>query len=97
MPIPLTDMFDETAEKGFRKTPDGMAHWAGTGPKGRSCRECIHYDADKRYRTGMLRPGRCKKYGAMMRRKGPTFPHETQACKHFEANPAPPPIKKLKG
>ena len=95
MTIPLTDMFDKVTEDGFRKSPPGMAHWAGTGPKGKVCRQCIHYTNEGRYslggkHPGWLKPGRCTKFGAMMRKKGPTFPIRTLACKHFEENPNPP-------
>ena len=95
MTIPLTRMFDETTETGFCKTPEGMAHWAGTGPSGKVCRQCLHYSSPGRYSQGgkfpgYLKPGRCVEYGAMMRKKGPAFPVRTPSCKHFEEHPNPP-------
>ena len=95
MPLPLTEMFDKESERGFARTPEGMAHWAGSGPKGKSCRECKHYTNEGRYSQngkfpGYLKPGRCRKYATFMRRRGPKFPVRTASCKHFEQNPDAP-------
>ena len=99
MPLPLTDMYDTISEKGLRETPPGMAHWRGSGPKGKVCRECIHYRADRRYTANspghaknQLMPGDCRKVKALTNLWGPKFPTETAACKHFEENPEPPPF-----
>jgi len=82
----------------MRNTPHGMAHWAGTGPEGRTCRECAFFEHGKRYysatagfKGGELMPARCGKYRAMMNgRQGGAIPNITPACRHFEpARPAP--------
>lgn len=70
-------------------TPSGMAHWAGSGPAGVTCRECIFFDHQKSYYSkkgmngGALKPARCKKYKAMTQANGGNIPHETRACKYF--------------
>ncbi len=94
----MTSIYDDISEKGIRETPPGMAHWTGTGPKGKVCRECVHYVSDARYSANspghaknQLKPGWCKKtkelQGGM---KGPVFPTESKACRHFEESPNPP-------
>jgi hypothetical protein len=83
-------MFDDTSEIGIQSTPEGMAHWAGSGP-GRACRECEHYTFEGRHKTstvkypkGLLKPGWCRLYAKMMKKKkGPKFPFTTKACKYF--------------
>lgn len=80
------------------RTPTGMAHWAGTGPPGITCRECSSYEfvgyktnrGD--FRGGMLKDGVCKKYADMTRSKGYKIPFGTPSCKYFKANPEAPPI-----
>lgn len=80
-----------------RATHPGMAHFAGTGPHGSTCRECIfwnHQTHDYRSKNGkhrgVIMPAICKKYRALMHYEGPKIPDEAQACKYFEANPEPP-------
>lgn len=92
-----TKMFDDVAELGMKNTPPGMAHWSGTGPEGTSCRECALYTFEGRYTSGSkthpaggLKPGRCRKYHQLMKRKGKPFVHSKPSCKHFERNPNPP-------
>lgn len=87
----LTSMFDQTAEDGVRETPPGMAHWAGTGPSGKSCRECGHWktrgryaSAANRHAAGELKPSPCGKYESLMQQKGPPIEHWRRACRHFE-------------
>ena len=89
--IPLTKAFGEIDDLAAR-TPPGMAHFPGTGPKGRTCRECEHYSNEGRYIAGSpthakgeLKLGRCKKYRRMMgnRYSGLTFRHNTPSCKYF--------------
>jgi len=96
--IPLTKAFGEVDALAAR-TPPGMAFWAGTGPKGRTCRECLHYSVEGRYGTpggdharGELTLGRCAKYSRTKRLDGPKFRHSTPVCKYFEENPLPPAI-----
>lgn len=80
------------------KTPPGMAHWAGTGPKNTTCRECISYQFNgyKSKRGGIsggaLKLGICNKYLSMMKMTGSKVPFETPSCKYFELNKQAPPI-----
>jgi hypothetical protein len=86
-----------------KRTPDGMAFWAGTYEKDRkaTCRLCQHWSKRDRdpmqrysyYANGRgLRPGPCVKYQQMMHKDkpGPGVPHDTPACKYFEPSVRPP-------
>ena len=75
----LTDLFDEESERGFRETPRGMAHWAGSGPALRTCRDCVYFSTKAR------KKGRCGKFAQMMKKNGPKFGGYMPACKYFEA------------
>jgi hypothetical protein len=87
----------------------GMAHFAGTGPEGRSCRECIHWSrkwkdiehdesiksGEFKYAHGVLMPRRCRKFWRMMnRQRGKSLPHRMASCRHFSENPDAPPVVK---
>jgi hypothetical protein len=83
-------------------TPAGMAHWAGSGPPGTTCRECCSWASVGKWReegpggSGEPLPSRCRKYKALGMTKvfGPAIPHDTPSCKHFEAAPKPQPLKR---
>jgi len=62
----------------------GMAHFAGTGPDGKYCRDCIHWDRRPDDRTIVAKPAPCKKYSKMMRGIGKNVPGSAFACKYFE-------------
>jgi hypothetical protein len=66
----------------IKATPAGMAHWAGTGPNGATCRECEHYDY---FDAKMKRhPNGCVLYYANMRANCKTpIPARTPACWFF--------------
>ena len=97
----LTTMFDEVAEQGKWHTPPGMAHWAGSGPKAKTCRECEYWTGGReRYATAKtgdhaaneLKPGQCAKYKQITGKLHGRIPHRTPACKHFNAADKPPAI-----
>jgi hypothetical protein len=74
-----------------------MAHFAGTGPHARTCRECIffnHGPFDYRSKNGKYRgeilPASCKKYQQIMRKVGDKFTDMAAACKYFDENPMIP-------
>ena len=102
MPLPLTEIFDEVSERGMRETPNGMAHWKGSGPKGKTCRECMHYDLanrPKRYRSdgkdhgkGELMPAGCREWKRLMKHEKcwPKLRHSLAACKYFDEKANPP-------
>lgn len=63
----------------------GQAHLAGTGPAGKTCRECEHFKGDGyNVGSGLPRPGRCQKFMAMMNSAyPPKIPAAAAACKYF--------------
>ena len=76
----------------IEQTPAGMAHWAGTGPAGKACRDCQHFMGKIR-RTGIgvgdMQPGRCRWFISAMKaalwRAVPVHrvPPDTPSCSHF--------------
>lgn len=78
-------------------TVPGMAFWAGSGPAGRTCRECVHWSASGRYirhrkgnkakrPEGSLKDQRCDKYARLSYgREGDKLGYHTPACRYFEA------------
>lgn len=73
-------------------THKGMAHFAATGPRGKTCRECSFVQVSGYYvisgsHRGSLKPGPCHKRASLMQGvKGEAVPHEARACKYFELN-----------
>ena len=64
------------------RTKIGMAHWAGTGPRGTTCGECQFLT---RVPRGVGSSLRCGKYRTMMQKWGSTpIPESTPSCKYFE-------------
>lgn len=76
------------------KTPAGMAFWAGTGPKGKTCRECAHYTFQGYGSDSILKKGPCQKYVSYRGIDTHKIPFRTAACKYFELNEKPPAIEK---
>ncbi len=80
----------------------GMAYFAGTGPKGKTCRECAHWGATVRkhlyrnpvYSAPDLQHHECNKFTKMIGRAGGKVPHEAAACKYFKQSENPPAIRK---
>jgi hypothetical protein len=63
----------------------GMAHFAGTGPKGKTCGGCKFWT----HRTANFYG--CDKYKELMRGKaGKPIRGSLPACKYFEQKPQPP-------
>ncbi len=91
----LTQMYDDVSERGFQETAPGMAHWAGSGPTGTTCRECVYFTG-KTYHSkaggfrGGSKPAPCLKFKQLMRQKGPPVPHDSAACKYFALNELAP-------
>lgn len=80
-----------------RATHPGMAHFAGTGPALKTCRECIFwnhrlydYRAKNGKWRGLILPADCNKYRQMTQRAGEKIPDYAAACKYFEENPTIP-------
>jgi hypothetical protein len=79
---------DPEFDKRVRATPEGMAHWAGTGPEGTCCGDCVFL-----VKRGWLGYG-CEKYMRMMGHTPQTaLPRQTPSCRHF--NPRRPPMHQI--
>jgi hypothetical protein len=66
-------------------THAGMAHFAGTGPAGKTCRECSLWRFE-----GYKKTDRKPKNGACEKGLGARFVYNALACKYFEQNETPP-------
>lgn len=77
----LTDV-GSVSKATARRTPQGMAHWAGTGPEGKTCGDCHFYVL---LQSGFGRTPRCEKYHQLMGRWGSKrLDSATLSCRHFE-------------
>lgn len=76
---------DPVFDRQVRDTVPGMAHWAGSGPKGKCCGDCVS-----------LVPRGALGYGCMLyhKRMGrwltSDIPRQTKSCKYFEARAKKP-------
>ncbi len=61
-------------------TAPGMAHFAGTGPRGETCGRC----AFLKTKTDVFASGRCEKYRKLTSKVGPEIKANLAACKYFE-------------
>lgn len=84
-------------DKNARLTYPGQAHFAETGPSGRTCRECVFYKhspgdyyARNGKHRGLIQPAPCRKFQQLTRSEGPAIPDHALSCKYFEENPEPP-------
>ena len=93
MDVPLT-VLDIKFNEMVNQTRSGQAHWAGTGPKGVSCRECSHWEFDGYKPDGTLKPASCAMYLTLSYTKGKKFSHEAISCKFFKKNENPPTVSK---
>jgi hypothetical protein len=73
-----------------RATRAGQAHWAGTGPAGKTCGDCAHlgYQRQRRNASGDLvkseHTGGCARFFQLTGDHGPAVPATAGACRHFE-------------
>ena len=75
---------NEALEKMADATVPGMAHWAGSGPPGKTCRTCKYF-GNRRDFGGKVRLRRCSKYTALTQKIGPEpIPAVTAACRHYD-------------
>lgn len=94
-------------EGGIRETYLGQALIAGTGPEGKTCRECVfwgvqrkggliqppgHYAASNKKMAGQLKKGRCHKL--MHRKPNRLFTPHAKSCRLFEQAHDVPPLEK---
>jgi hypothetical protein len=98
-------ILDANFETQRMRTWPGMAHFAGTGPKNQTCRQCslwgLPEDPREDYFSvngkhhGVIKSRSCAKYKALMQDAiGPAIPYYALACKYFDKNPKPPAIKR---
>lgn len=80
------------------RTHRGMAHFAGTGPRGKTCRECKYWAACNGYyakssRHGdTLKPSPCLQFRKLTGGEGPGIPGSAPACKYFDPAKDPAPL-----
>lgn len=80
MTIITFGMTEAPVDRMARDTVPGMAHFAGTGPKGKCCGDCVELMP----RTGARGYG-CERYRRMMGRQPENeIPRQAKACKYFE-------------
>jgi hypothetical protein len=71
-------------------TVPGMAFWAGSGPYGKTCAECIfkNYERGIRNDAGLVLRGTsskgCRKFYLLTCNHGPAISGSLQCCKYFE-------------
>lgn len=91
-------VIDPVLENQISKTPVGMAFWAGTGPQGKTCRECRFYvfngyKSARGSKGGVLKNSPCQKFIALTNGIDThKIPYDTSSCKYFDQNPTPPTI-----
>jgi hypothetical protein len=86
----LTAPLGERFEQNVRRTHNGMAHFAGTGPDRATCHSCAHWGgAEKAAAVKLdlsgLKPATCAKFRALTGKLGQKIPHDAAACKYWEA------------
>lgn len=70
------------------RSQPGMAHFAGTGPEGKTCGQCAHYGFYRESKVGKsYRVSGCGKYQRLTGHPGPAFHKDTSSCKYFEPKP----------
>jgi hypothetical protein len=83
-------------------TPPGMAYVIGSGPEGKTCHQCLNWQhkdkdyfaANGRYEAE-IKPAPCAKFRQLCNGvQGPPVEHWNAACKYFDENPEPPPLRK---
>ena len=86
----LSDGYPPELAAMMRATKPGQAHWAGTGPAGKTCGDCVHlgYLRQHRNASGDLvkseRTGGCQRYFQLTGKHGAVIPPSACACRHFQ-------------
>jgi hypothetical protein len=86
----LTTGYSPELAAQMRATKPGQAHWAGTGPSGKTCGDCAHlgYWKQRHNASGDLvkneRTNGCQRYFQLTGVHGPVVPATAGACRHFE-------------
>ncbi len=69
-----------------RDTHPGQAHFAGTGPRGTTCGQCAHWQAQRITRRKGTTAAPCAMHKKLRqgRQEGKAVPRSTSSCKYFE-------------
>ena len=79
VPVGNTDLTD--IDVNHAESYPGMAHFAGTGPKGKTCGGCKFFVPAANRSPQFV----CDKYRTLMRgRTGKPIEHKYKACKYYE-------------
>ena len=74
----------------IRRSREGQAHFAGTGPFAATCGECAFLGYWKQVRSAggdtvkSLRVGGCEKFFQLTGKHGAVVPPRTDACRYFQ-------------
>jgi hypothetical protein len=96
-----TDGYSPELTQQIRNTARGMAHWARTGPAGKICAQCQHWNYWRQIynRSGAVVRAEqhkcCEKYERLTGRKGPQINKQLFACRHFQERTAGSQEKKI--
>ena len=69
----------------------GMAHFAGTGPRGKTCGHCVFWGYKRETgRFNSMKPVKaCQQYVNLTGKHGPAIKAALLSCKYFEEIPTP--------
>lgn len=98
----LTEPRGESFTSMLQRTHPGMAHFAGTGPAGLTCRQCVFWSVGALdwhsaggKHGGALKARGCRAYTKFtMGKTGQKVPHDAHVCKHYEASTDAPTIRR---
>ena len=78
----FTGMFKQ--ERSIRQSHAGMAHFAGTGPQGKTCKSCAFFNYDRKKPSANQF---CRKYFELAsgKKAKDKIPHNASACKYYGA------------
>jgi hypothetical protein len=83
MNIKLTEPNPELA-KMVRRTPHGMAYWAGTGPRDKFCAGCSNFGTIYPDGEGTRgKPDRCRLFYRQTGKVGGKLDLRTESCKYY--------------
>jgi hypothetical protein len=86
----LTPGHDPVLASQIRRTRAGMAHWAGSGPAGATCGECVFLGYWKKILSASgdtlqsQRVSGCQKFRELTGKHGAVVPPSSEACRHFQ-------------
>ena len=82
MAIGNQDLTEINAEQA--QSVPGMAHFAGTGPNGKTCGQCEFWGYQRETKKGLKFQFSCKKYNQITGKNGSIIPGLTLACRYFD-------------